>query len=75
VCTEQKARFGPAAASIPYVECDPKGVAAQPERCTGAGVRRYPTWVVGKNRHEGLLTLDELARLSAFKPPETAASR
>jgi len=56
------------------VECDTKGVAPDPARCNRAGVRRYPTWVLGKNRHEGLLTLDELARLSNFKA-EPAASR
>jgi hypothetical protein len=28
--------------------------------------------VVGKNRHEGLLTLDELARLSAFKTEDAS---
>ena len=41
------------------MECDTKGVAPDPARCNRAGVRRYPTWVLGKNRHEGLLTLDE----------------
>ena len=55
------------------MECDAKGVAADPARCTSAGVRRYPTWVVGKNRHEGLLTLDELARLSNFQAEPTAS--
>ena len=66
VCREQKAQFGPAADQLPYVECDPSGPGARPERCAQAGVQRYPTWVIGGRTHEGLRTLDELARLSGF---------
>ncbi|MBI4246498.1 MAG: hypothetical protein HY728_10210 [Candidatus Rokubacteria bacterium] len=39
---------------------------ARPDRCAEAGVRRYPTWVVGGRRLEGVLTLDELAAASGF---------
>jgi uncharacterized membrane protein len=66
VCREQKAQFGSAADHLPYVECDPSGPGARPERCVQAGVRRYPTWAIGGRMYEGLLTLDELARLSGF---------
>jgi hypothetical protein len=66
VCREQKAQFGTAADQLPYVECDPSGPGARPERCARAGVQRYPTWVIGGRTHEGLQTLDELARLSGF---------
>jgi uncharacterized membrane protein len=66
VCREQKAQFGPASDQLPYVECDPSSPGARPDRCAHAGVQRYPTWVIGGRTHEGLQTLDELARLSGF---------
>jgi uncharacterized membrane protein/glutaredoxin len=65
-CQEQKARFGAAAAQIPYVECDARGIGARPDLCQAAGVRSFPTWVIGNQRHEGVLTLEDLARLSRF---------
>lgn len=75
-CREQKARFGTAASIVPYVECDPGTVGARPELCKQAGVRVYPTWVIGSERREGVLSLDELARLSQFAGvPASAASR
>jgi hypothetical protein len=48
------------------VECDPKGVASQPARCGAAGVRKYPTWIIGGTRYEGVMALDELAQASRF---------
>lgn len=73
-CQEQKARFGDAAREIPYVECDPRGAGARPDLCTVAGVRSYPTWVVGNRRHEGILSLDELARMSGYSGPTDSKS-
>jgi len=29
-------------------------------------VRRYPTWVIGDQRFEGVMALDDLARASKF---------
>jgi hypothetical protein len=54
---------------LPYVECDPKGVAPQPARCNQAGIRKYPTWIIRGARYEGLIPLDELARASGFEAP------
>lgn len=51
------------------MECDPKGAAAQPARCDAAGVRKYPTWVIGGARYEGVMALDDLAKASGFQPP------
>lgn len=48
------------------MECDPRGLNANPERCRQAGIRRFPTWIVEGQRHEGVMALDELARLSRF---------
>jgi uncharacterized membrane protein len=73
-CQEQKARFGAAAREIPYVECDSRGPGARPDLCTVAGVRNYPTWVIGNRRHEGILSLDELARMSGYSGPTDAKS-
>jgi hypothetical protein len=41
-------------------------------RCSAAGVRRYPTWVIGGSRHEGVMSLDDLAKASGFTPPSAA---
>lgn len=65
-CQEQKQMFGAAASKLPYVECDPRGANAQPGACQAAGVRAYPTWVIGGQKVEGAVTPSELARLSGF---------
>ena len=54
---------------IHYVECDPRGIGARPDLCERIGVRKYPTWVIAGERHEGVLTLDRLAELSRFGAP------
>lgn len=66
-CEEQKELFGGAAGLLPYVECDPKGERSQTERCRAAGVKVFPTWVLGVERREGVQPLAELARLSGFR--------
>ena len=48
------------------MECDPKGVNPRTELCKEIGVKVYPTWVVSNARHEGLLSLDQLAEMSRF---------
>jgi uncharacterized membrane protein len=69
-CKEQKARFGAAANEVPYVECDPRGIGARPDVCASLSVRSYPTWVIGGQRREGVLTLEELAQMSGFTGSE-----
>uniref|UniRef100_A0A7S0FZY3 Thioredoxin domain-containing protein n=1 Tax=Pyrodinium bahamense TaxID=73915 RepID=A0A7S0FZY3_9DINO len=32
--------------SIPYIECDPRGLDARPELCSAVGVRSFPTWAL-----------------------------
>ena len=73
-CQEQKALFGDAARDLPYVECDPNGVNGRPDLCEKAGVKAFPTWVVGDKRLEGVQTPGALAEASKF-PPSTATSR
>ena len=53
-------------ALLPYVECDPRGLGAQTERCERAAVKRFPTWLIAGKRFEGVLGLDELALASGF---------
>jgi uncharacterized membrane protein/glutaredoxin len=70
-CAEQKALFGDAAKDLPYVECDPNGVNARPDLCAQAGVKSFPTWVLGSERREGVQSPQALADFSKFSP-ETA---
>jgi hypothetical protein len=64
-CFRQKSLFGQQAGNqLPYVECDK--TEAGRERCRGAGIKAYPTWVLGDRRLEGVLTLEQLKRWSGF---------
>lgn len=66
-CEDQKLMFGASAHRLPYIECSPQGARApQAKICNDARIERYPTWVIGADRREGVLTLTELARHSAF---------
>lgn len=68
-CQQQKRLFGAAAKLLPYIECDARDPAGQPQACAAAGVRVFPTWQIGGQRIEGVLPLEELARLTDFPPP------
>jgi hypothetical protein len=54
---------------LPYVECDPKGVAPRPDFCQQANVRAYPTWVIGSERYQGVLSLAQLVETCKFPKP------
>ena len=69
-CTEQKALFGDAAKDIPYVECAKDGVNGRPDLCEKAGVKAFPTWVMGTERREGVQSLSALSAFSKFEPPK-----
>lgn len=65
-CFRQKSLFGQQAGDrLPYVECDKTSEGR--ERCQAAGIKAYPTWVLGSNRVEGVQTLEELKRWSGFR--------
>lgn len=69
-CEEQKDLFGASAHRLPYIECSPQGrQGSQAAICNVAGVRVYPTWFINGQRYEGVLSLQELARISGFKQP------
>lgn len=70
-CTEQKALFGGAAKDIPYVECAKDRIDGRPDLCEKAGVKAFPTWVMGTERREGKQSLRALADFSKFRE-ETA---
>ncbi|MGH7400101.1 MAG: vitamin K epoxide reductase family protein [Candidatus Rokuibacteriota bacterium] len=70
-CTEQKALFGDAALDVPYVECAADGVNGRPDLCEKAGVKAFPTWIMGTERREGIQSLSALATFSRFQT-ETA---
>ncbi|MEB3322637.1 MAG: hypothetical protein VKI81_07420 [Synechococcaceae cyanobacterium] len=60
-CFRQKHLFGKEAGNrLPYVECDKNDTGR--ERCKAAGIRAYPTWVLGESRLEGVQSLEELKR-------------
>jgi uncharacterized membrane protein len=67
-CQEQKRIFGASAARLPYIECSPGGPnAAQLRRCSAAGVRSYPTWVINGQSYVGVvMSLAQLASASKF---------
>jgi hypothetical protein len=53
------------------VECDERGINPDPARCNRAEVRRFPTWLIAGQRFEGVMTLDELAQASGYRPSTT----
>lgn len=69
-CADQKAMFGDAVDEIPYVECAADGDNPQPELCEQKGIEGYPTWEIGGQLHPGVQSLEELATLSEFSPPQ-----
>lgn len=67
-CQNQKELFGQqAAAKLHYIECHPEGRNSQTQRCIDAQIRVVPTWVINGQRHEGTLSLEQLADLSGYK--------
>jgi uncharacterized membrane protein/glutaredoxin len=75
-CVEQKELFGASSRRLPYVECStgPQG-SRQAAACQAAGIRQYPTWIIGGRRFEEVLTLPRLAELTGFQPPAPPAAR
>ncbi len=68
-CADQKALFGPAARLLPYIECDPRSPVGQLQVCLSRQIRAFPTWEIAGQRIEGVLALEDLARLSGYPPP------
>ncbi len=67
-CQQQKALFEASAQRLPYVECTPNGrTGAHSFACVANNIRDFPTWIIGGNRHTGVIPVDELARISRFE--------
>ena len=70
-CNKQKELFEASAYRLPYVECSPEGRTGPMNfTCVANEVKDYPTWVINGRRYVGLVSVDELARLSRFEWPE-----
>ena len=75
-CVEQKELFGASARRLPYVECSTGGQGSrQASACQAAGIRQYPTWIIGGQRFQEVLTLTRLAELTGFQPPAPTTAR
>ncbi|MEA5445508.1 vitamin K epoxide reductase family protein [Gammaproteobacteria bacterium AB-CW1] len=67
-CQEQEDLFGASADRLPYVECHPRGRGGlTAAACITAGIESYPTWIIDGERHEGILSTEELSDLSGFR--------
>ncbi|MBW4463529.1 MAG: hypothetical protein KME47_25305 [Nodosilinea sp. WJT8-NPBG4] len=69
-CADQKAMFGEAVDQVPYVECAADGDNPQPELCKQKGIQGYPTWEIDGQLSPGVKSLEDLATLSGFVPPQ-----
>lgn len=62
-CSWQRRQLGEEFSQIEYVECDPAGENARPDRCNAANVRVYPTWQIDGQIYPGGMSLEQLASL------------
>ena len=67
-CYEQKQLFGKKAfKEVNYIECAREGKNPQPQACTAAGIKSFPTWEINGKLHPGVQTPQELAKLSGYQ--------
>lgn len=71
-CKEQKELFGDAAQFLDYVECDAKGVGANPDECVAKGIEGYPTWIYNGQKYSGTQSIDTLAKIVGFNENQTS---
>lgn len=70
-CQEQKKLFEASVGRIPYAECAPQGPnGPRTAVCAVKEINSYPTWIIGRRRHVGRLSLESLARYSGFAVPD-----
>ncbi|MEO8717820.1 MAG: vitamin K epoxide reductase family protein [Burkholderiales bacterium] len=69
-CQKQKELFEASVDRLPYVECSPDGRRGVANfDCVANDIKDYPTWIISGRRYTGLISADQLATLSKFKPP------
>lgn len=67
-CYEQKQLFGKKAfKEVNYVECAQEGKDPQPQACTVAGIKSFPTWEIDGKLYPGVQSPQELAKLSNYQ--------
>jgi hypothetical protein len=67
-CFEQKQLFGKQAfKEINYIECDPQGSNPQPQACTDAEIKAFPTWKIEGKTYQGVQLLEKLAEISGYQ--------
>ena len=67
-CRDQKQLFGKKAVSkLNYIECDAKGENSQTNLCVANSIKAYPTWEINGQFQEGVISLENLAKLSGYK--------
>ncbi|NES80075.1 MAG: vitamin K epoxide reductase family protein [Moorea sp. SIO2B7] len=67
-CYEQKQLFGKEAfREIDYIECAEGGKKAQPQTCTEAKIKSYPTWEINGQLYPGTKSMEKLAELSGYQ--------
>jgi len=76
-CRQQKALFEASADRLPYIECTPNGRSGLPNlACVVNDIKDYPTWIIDGRRHNGVVPVAELARMSGFESsPEPARKK
>ncbi|MBS3107554.1 hypothetical protein J4468_01435 [Candidatus Woesearchaeota archaeon] len=57
-CKNQKSLFGESFLSVNYIDCD-----EERQKCIDAGIKGYPTWVIGGKLYPGMQKLETLGRL------------
>lgn len=65
-CERQKELFGSAFGYIAYVECSRSGPDPNPTLCASKNIKSYPTWEIGGELHEGVMTLEQLGSISGY---------
>ncbi len=69
-CQAQKALFGTAAKSLPYIECSTPDANGQLPVCDAKGIKSYPTWYFADgSNHVGELSLAELSAKTSCPLP------
>lgn len=58
-CKRQKTVFGDSFEFVTYVDCQ-----EHRETCMNAGIRGYPTWIIGNTPYEGLQSISQLEKAS-----------
>ncbi|MBU2561430.1 MAG: hypothetical protein KKD17_03965 [Nanoarchaeota archaeon] len=64
-CKAQKADFGDSFQYINYVECT-----EEPDACTQAGIRGFPSWTFDSQLYEGRQSFSRLSTLTGCALPE-----